>query len=1026
MRRLLVVGAAFVVAAWASGWAAGHDLLLDSTRDLSSWRTNVGGEFPGARGSLEPATDAQRGPCLRGTFEFTGDSRYAGMEWSGEIPRGHKIGFWVKLTDRDSGMLRIRDATDQEHAGGYTATRGEWTQVEVELLPESFPGHWHGADDGKFYYPLRGVLIAVGRGPDRAEMLVSQPYVVTDEVEPADRWRLSIEPRPRSGVALRGGAVEYTVHVLNRLREPADATVGVETQTVTDALGAPGPAIAQPPQRLTVGGWSEVLVPYRLPGDKLGYWCVRATLTGAGATIGPVVSGLVVVPRPLHYGKPAPDCYFGLQSVPDMEAAERLGCKAVRLAPGWRWAERAPGLIMFEEYLDPQVLGALDHHMQVLLTLQAFAPGWAAWRVEGKPKLADLPAPDKLHGFQQFTRLVAERYRGRLAAAEIQNEPDLTCWVHPGLSFDEGVDYYVRLLRAGHSGVKTGDPGLAVAGIDVSGGDFDADLRFTRAVLDRAANLLDVYTGHPYASPRYFGPGLKPVWPIANRMAEKCVSALDLLAQYGRPRRMWIGELGWGLDNTADPLSPSSLDFAACIARALIVGKTVPGVEKMLYFTLQGCNEGGSEYGLLRGSPSYPLPAALAYATCAYVLHPSDPGELASVAGDLWRASFASPQRDQLIVAWWSQGDGVTITLPTGAPEGRWLDSFCQVLRPTGGQVKVGRLPVYWILPLAQVGPRPAFLARARVTGVVPTTQAEPVRVDRALLSARDRLGLLLSNRTGEAQTVAVQVQGATSELRVPPGANGLAFEVPLPAGVPVSTARELPVTVTAGEYVYSRALAVDLAWLEAPPEGWRPDADLGEWAAREALVVERRDQVLPPDPGIGWDGPSDLSLRAYLAADRQALYFAAVITDDEHAAPVAGPDDFWNSDSVQIAVDPRGDSGEAFGDDDREVGIVLGPGGPVAYLTHPAPRHKLDVPVAVTRRDGRTVYEAAFPWAALGLEPPGPGRLVRLSFIANENDGEGRAYWMGLTPGIGEAKVPAGWAAPAAAYREFCVSGGR
>jgi len=42
---------------------------------------------------------------------------------------------------------------------------------------------------------------------------------------------------------------------------------------------------------------------------------------------------------------------------------------------------------------------------------------------------------------------------------------------------------------------------------------------------------------------------------------------------------------------------------------------------------------------------------------------------------------------------------------------------------------------------------------------------------------------------------------------------------------------------------------------------------------------------------------------------------------------------------------------------------------------------------------------------------------VIAVNFIANDNDGQGRGYWMGLTPGIGEGKNPE-------AYREFVVSG--
>ena len=72
---------------------------------------------------------------------------------------------------------------------------------------------------------------------------------------------------------------------------------------------------------------------------------------------------------------------------------------------------------------------------------------------------------------------------------------------------------------------------MPVAGVDVSGGDFRNNLKFTKAVLDGAPGLIDIYTGHPYASPRYFGPGKRPLFPEDNAIDKKCKMPLDALAE---------------------------------------------------------------------------------------------------------------------------------------------------------------------------------------------------------------------------------------------------------------------------------------------------------------------------------------------------------------------------------------------------------------------------------------------------------------------------------------------------------------
>jgi hypothetical protein len=985
--------------------AHAEQLLVHPARYPSQWGVDVGGEFPGATGEMSVVEDERAGTCLEGRFRFGGESRYSGLKWQGEIPHAQAVGFRVKTVHHDGVGLRVRDATGQEHAGGSAVTKGEWTEVEVPLTPEHFRNHWSGADDGEFHFPLTAVLVSLSRGPDESSLRLSDLYVVTEHLDPADRWKVSIEPGVPSGVAFRGERVEYTIRVLNCINRQSGAELRVESQ---EYGGKPREVGRWP---LEIEGWQHTDISFRLPSRQPGYWCLRAALSDAQVGELPqVVSGLVVVPRPRHYGRPAPDCYFGIQSVQDMEAAERLGAKAIRSAPGWRWAEAREGQIL-DRYIDGAVNAAVEHHMAVLLTLQAHAPGWAAWQVEDRPQLAGLPAPERLGDWQRFCRYVAERVRGKATVIEVQNEPDLTCWRHPGLSFEEGVDYYVNLLQAAHDGIREVDPEVPIAGLDVSGGDFETGLRYTGAVLDKAADLLDLYTGHPYASPRYFGPGNNPRWPIQNRMAEKCVEALDLFERHGRPRRMWIGELGWGLLNTLDPLDDHSLDFAACVARSMIVGKTVPGVEKNLYFTFAGCNEHGNEYGLVRGSPLYPLPAALAYATAAYLLDAAAPVALERAGGQLWRCSFACEKRDELIVVWWTEGEAVALRPPEDAPGGRWIDSFCRRVKPGKRGVKVARLPVYWVLPLGEGGQRPDSLDDVRIEA------PSPVSVGQVFVTSLDRLALVLTNNTSVPQRVEVEIDGRKQPLRLEAGERMARHEVELPSALPVGQPKRLQVAVTAGNETRKHAFEVVIQPLPLPPAGFAADADLGEWASARELRVADRDAVLPPDPNIGWDGPDDLSLRAYLAADDRGLYFAAAVTDDVHAAPACSASNFWTSDSIQLAIDPANDSAEEYDDDDREIGFALGEDGPHAFLTYPLPGGGLDIPVTIRRLDGTTTYEAFVPWEAIGTTPPAPGELLAINFIANENDGQGRAYWMGLTPGIGESKSPI-------SYRRFVRMG--
>ncbi|MGQ9729882.1 MAG: sugar-binding protein [Candidatus Zipacnadales bacterium] len=996
-------GLGFLMIALITTPGPAERLLLHPAQSLSSWSADNGGEFPGAKASLQVVEDDERGPCLEGHFSFGGESRYSGARWQGEIPRAQAIGFWVKLPDHSGGLIRLRDATEQEHLSGFTVEQGRWVKVEIPVKPEAFPNYWGGTNDGQFHFPLTRVLIGVSRGPDETTLRVSDLYVVTENLRPEERWQLDIRPEVPCGVAFRGERAEFSAHLTNRLQRDA------RCELIICAEGLASRRRQMGRWKVELSAWTQRVITFSMPTKEIGYWKLTGWLTDAEVgELSPTTSGLVVVPQARHYGEWAHDCYFGLQWIPDLEAAEKLGCKAVRILPGWRWGEHSPGDPYLREYLESTIAGAYDHQMDVLVTLQYYAPNWVRWHVEGRPRLADLPDPNRFEEVTRFAQVAAEVFAGRATAIEIQNEPDLTCWMHPGLSFEEGVEYYVKLLRASRAGIHAVDPDVPIAGLDVSGGDFDTGLRFTRAVLERGADLLDLYTGHPYASPRYFGPAQNPVWPMQNQMADKCRQALDLVASFGRPRRMWIGELGWGLQNIADPLSEHSLNFAACIAQSLIVGKTVPGVEKHLYFTMQGCNEHGNEYGLVRGSPSYPLPAALAYASTAYLLDATQPLKLEQVAGQLWRATFTCPSRNELIAVYWSEGAPVSVRPPSDAPKGRWVDGFLHPLRAIHS-VPVGRLPVYWILPLAKVGTEPTFLQRAQVTA------PSAVTVQQIYVAGRDRIAVVLTNETNASQRAEVEIAGQRARVDLPPGAVGKRGELRLPEPLPLGEERELTVRIVVGAQQAEQTLIIDLWPLSKPPAGVKIDGDLGEWIGLPSLKVRDRQAVLPPDPSVGWDGPEDLSVQAQLAADKTNLYVAFTVTDDIHSAPLVEGGTFWNSDSLQLALDPGNNSRNGFDEDDREIGFVLAADGPRAYLTYPEPGKRLTIPLAIIRQGTTTTYEASVPWEVIEVPAPAAGDVRAINFIANENDGPGRAYWMGLTPGIGEGKAPQ-------SYRKFVL----
>jgi hypothetical protein len=160
------------------------------------------------------------------------------------------------------------------------------------------------------------------------------------------------------------------------------------------------------------------------------------------------------------------------------------------------------------------------------------------------------------------------------------------------------------------------------------------------------------------------------------------------------------------------------------------------------------------------------------------------------------------------------------------------------------------------------------------------------------------------------------------------------------------------------------------------------------------------------PSAAMHWHGHDDLSATARLAYTADALYLHIIATDDTHVQPNHGAE-IWRSDCIQLAI--RTDDGrpEYF-----EAGLALGDDGKPQGWVYTAPANSPLVLGAIdkqitydVRRDGKqTHYVARIPWKSLGTDGP-PTTGLRLNFIVNDDDGQGRKGWVQLSDGIGKDK---------------------
>ncbi len=187
-------------------------------------------------------------------------------------------------------------------------------------------------------------------------------------------------------------------------------------------------------------------------------------------------------------------------------------------------------------------------------------------------------------------------------------------------------------------------------------------------------------------------------------------------------------------------------------------------------------------------------------------------------------------------------------------------------------------------------------------------------------------------------------------------------------------------------------------------------DGDPGDWEQSGAPVLRLDGESCRVSyPGYG--GPADLSAAVRLGWDGDALYVLVEVADDVFHQPVGGASAWWY-DSVQIALDPACDrAAGAYADDDREIGLIRGPGGDETYEWSPNQRPAPPGVALKTAVNPRGVtYEARIEWASLTGAAPAHGSALGINILLNDSDKDPRGY-LEWTEGIGLRKDPASFA---------------
>jgi hypothetical protein len=227
----------------------------------------------------------------------------------------------------------------------------------------------------------------------------------------------------------------------------------------------------------------------------------------------------------------------------------------------WSVVEPAPGEYDWGE-LDAIVNTANDAGLKVLLSV-SHAPPFYRSDASGL-----MPADNAT--YQSLMEAVASRYRGKVYAYELWNEENLDRETGPG---NVNPANYLELLKAGHTGVKSADPGALVllgapspTGANIPGVAMD-DVEYLNALYaindGEVRQYFDALGAHP--SGFSIPPDCMPDTPecsLSGRFNEhpsffaffRVGQYRDLMVQNGDgDKSIWFTEFGYGSTDLAVP-----------------------------------------------------------------------------------------------------------------------------------------------------------------------------------------------------------------------------------------------------------------------------------------------------------------------------------------------------------------------------------------------------------------------------------------------------------------------------------------
>ncbi len=600
----------------------------------------------------------------------------------------------------------------------------------------------------------------------------------------------------------------------------------------------------------------------------------------------------------------------------------------------------------------------------------------------------------------------ARRYRGKVQIYEILNESNI--WggraknPDPSKYLEMNVETNIRTIEALAKALRSADPQVQIAGP----ASCHTDVLWTSGILaGGGAKYLDVITEHPYRqipelpdyetdiqSLRKVTDRYRKEYPLTASEAGKCSSVQfqdNLIPDYARRQ-------------------------VAYNTRMMLIG-LANGLQQYYHFSFGLDAEGTGWNFILQGNLEnrhHPIPSPVMFACRNAIDRLEDAKPLERIRiGSNYRCYLFDRGDVRVATIWKWNGKPDTMKL---SPELRRSSRVYDVMGTKLGteNIELGPWPFYLESSLSAAGLKQAVLNSGFSSQEKELFDVSP------LITEKREFELRIRNLSPRAIRGTASVNGRSVPFRnIPPEESvNLAF----PTERPISM-NDYPVRAEIREETSGQKKTLDLnlkaVMVPRTVKALTIDGDLSDWPAEaEELPLSKLTRLK------AWsDAENGIRGSVRFAWDDTFFYLAVTAFKKEYVESEVGVSGLWLADGIQFAFDPIRNATKAvkgYQDDDFEYAAALLRNKPVVYRSAAsvATYDSLDktkgvvddVACAIRVLPGKTVYELAFPRQSVSPFRLKAGEAMRADVLLNIGNAKGRAGYLQLTPGIGEApKLP-------------------